>query len=114
MSPPKRTQHCVSYPALSEKHQTQLFQSMREEIAKKPLRLKLGYWNVAYPRNADIRGQAPIEQREYVGRLRGAGILIISTLDGSEVTRGELGWLWSAPVFDSYRKTVKPINDPTE
>ncbi len=111
MSAPKLTQHCVFYPALAAAAQTQLFQTMREEIAKKPHRVKIGYWSVSFPRKSDFSRIVPIEQREYVGRIGGAGILIICTLDGAEVTCGELGWLWNAPVFDSYRKTLKPISD---
>jgi hypothetical protein len=86
----------------------ELFELMRTEIAKKPSGLKNGFWTVPFPSNADLR--PPYEKQcQYVGRIERGGIIVIRTLDGVEVTRGALGWLWDAPAFSEYRARLELV-----
>ena len=85
-----------------------LFELMRTEIAKKPSGLKNGFWTVAFPSNADLR--PPHEKQcQYVGLIEPGGIVVIRTLDGVNVTRGALGWLWGTPAFSEYRAKLELV-----
>lgn len=91
------------YPILDERHKEKLLRAMCEQIAKRPGGWRNGFWSVAYPSNVDMRlGYMPA-QREYVAELGADGVVIVRTLDGDEVTRGALGWIWNTPIFRAYR-----------
>lgn len=85
-----------------------LFELMRAEIAKKPSGLKNGFWTVTFPSNADMRFTSG-EQCQYIGRIGVGGIVVVRTLDGVEVTRGALGWLWGTPAFSEYRARLELV-----
>lgn len=91
------------YPNLQDFQKERLLRAMREQIAKKPGGLRNGFWCVAYPPNAEARFAPNPGQREYVAELGTDGVVIVRTLDGDEVTRGALGWIWHTPIFLAWR-----------
>jgi hypothetical protein len=82
-----------------------LFELMRVEIAKKPSGLKNGFWTVTFPNTGWSTGKPS----QYVGLIERGGIVVIRTLDGVEVTRGALGWLWDTPAFSEYRARLELV-----
>ena len=92
------------YPSLQEFQKKILFRAMQRQIAKKPTRHRFGFWTVTFPSHDEARLNPAAVQREYVADVARNGVLTVRTLDGDEVTRGPLGWIWETPAFRAYRQ----------
>ena len=97
----------TNYPALHETQKDNLLGAMREQIAKKPSGWRNGFWSVTFPSNSEAHKDEAGPQCEYVAELGADGVVIVRTLDGDEVTRGALGWIWNTAIFRAYRVNLE-------
>lgn len=94
------------YPRLDEKQKQELLRTLREEITKKPQSCRNGYWRASFPCDSYARRTPMSEQRLYVAEISVQGVVIVRNLDGDEVVRGELGWVWDSPIFLAFRSKL--------
>ena len=95
------------YPILHEVDKDKLLVAMRDQIAKRPGGWRNGFWSVTFPSTSEVHRGCAAPQREYVAEVGADGVVIIRTLDGDEVTRGALGWIWNTPIFRAYRVNLE-------
>ena len=87
-----------------EKEKVLILISMRVAIARNPKKVLHGnYLVLDCPTPAYIPKGWTGQRRAYTGWLEGDGDIVVRTLEGYEVIRGDLGSLWFSPPFNEHR-----------
>ena len=105
-SPPKVIP-TLAYPQLSEWHILKLLEAACVAFIRTPKKvLNGGAIVMDYPSAAVVKRGSIGHRRPYLGYLQPNGEVVVRTIDGAEVARGALGYVWELPAFEAHRKAA--------